>query len=83
MTEPCWLAQQNITEEKGTQREGKTPYETNKRKRTEKQNEKLSQCCCFRIASTESPYGIGSLYIRLGDPKLQYIRVCHQALYKG
>jgi hypothetical protein len=52
------------------------------REREQKQNEKLLQCC-FRIASTESPYGIGLLYIRLSDPKLQYIRVCHQALYKG
>jgi hypothetical protein len=32
MTKPCWLAQQNITEEKVTQRERQTPYETNKEK---------------------------------------------------
>jgi hypothetical protein len=42
MTEPFWLAQQDITEEKVTQRDGQTPYETNKeRERTETQNEKL------------------------------------------
>jgi hypothetical protein len=42
MTEPCWLAQQNITEEKVTQREAKTPYETNKEREREQRNKMKS-----------------------------------------
>jgi hypothetical protein len=42
MTEPCWLAQQNITEEEVTQREGKTPYETNKEREREQRNKMKS-----------------------------------------
>jgi hypothetical protein len=42
MTEPCWLAQQNITEEKVTQREAKTPYETNNEREREQRNKMKS-----------------------------------------
>jgi hypothetical protein len=42
MTEPCWLAQQNIIEEKVTQREVETPYETNKEREREQRNKMKS-----------------------------------------
>jgi hypothetical protein len=35
MTEPFWLAQQDIIEEKVTHRDGQTPYETNKERERE------------------------------------------------
>ncbi len=40
MTEPFWLAQQDITEEKVTQRDGQTPYETNKERERENRDTK-------------------------------------------
>jgi predicted RNA polymerase sigma factor len=42
MTEACWLAQQNITKEKVTQREAKIPYETNKAREREQRNKMKS-----------------------------------------
>jgi hypothetical protein len=42
MTEPFWLAQQDITEEKVTQRDGQTPYETNKEREREQRHKMKS-----------------------------------------
>jgi hypothetical protein len=38
MTEPFWLAQHDITKEKVTQRDGQTPYETNKEREREQRH---------------------------------------------